>query len=450
MSSADLLEIAQGVVARAREGEGLEAYVARSRSTEIRAYEGEIESLSSAESLGVGVRVVVDGRQGFSYAGSLEPAAVSEALESARDNAEFASPDPWLVLAVPDDVAAPDLDVYDPEVASEPTENKVQMALDLEAALRAADSRITGIESADYFDAIGEAALASTTGIAIESRATRAGLTTFALATDTDGSAQVGFGWSVGRGPRALDIDEAATAAAKRATRMIGATKPESTKCTVVLDPFVTSMFLGIIGSTLSGEAVNKGRSLFAGRLGEEVASPLISLVDDPTDPNAFAASAFDGEGMASRRNVLIGSGRLQSFVHNSSSAFRAGAHSTANAVRGGHSAIPGVGCRALSLTPGDHDPEAIYRLVGDGILIGSVSGLHSGVNPVSGDFSTGAEGVRIRDGQLAEPVREFTIGSTLQRMLLDAVAVGSDIERVPMTASGLTLAIEGVSVGGR
>lgn len=447
--SPDLLDIAAGVVSRAREGEGVEAYVARSRSTEIRAYEGQVESLSSAESLGVGVRVVVDGRQGFAYAGSLEPAAVAEALDAARDNAEFASPDPWLVLAGPDDVAPAELHVFDPAVDTTPTEHKVQMALELEAALRRADSRITGIESADYFDAIGEAALASTTGIAVESRATRAGLSTFALATDTAG-AQVGFGWSVGRGPGVLDIEAAAAAAATRATRMLGATKPDSTRCTVVLDPLVTSMFLGIIGSTLSGESVNKGRSLFAGRLDQEVASSLITLVDDPTDPDAFAASAFDGEGIASRRNVLIGAGTLMGYVHNASSAARAGTKSTGNAVRGGHASIPGVGCRALALAPGQQSPEDIYRSIGEGILIGSVSGLHSGVNPVSGDFSTGAEGVRIRNGELAEPVREFTIGSTLQRMLQDTIAVGSDIERVPGTAAGVSLAIEGVSVGGR
>ncbi|MCP3934066.1 MAG: TldD/PmbA family protein [Actinomycetia bacterium] len=448
--SNSLLATAQRVVARARGDEQIEAYAARSKSTEIRAHNGDVESLSSAESFGIGVRVLVEGRQGFAYAGSLESAAVDEALVAARDNAEFATVDPDLVMAQPDGVAAAELDLVDPSLGSFDVARKIELAIDLEARLRSIDEHISGVESSDYFDVFGEAALASTAGFAIESAATRAGLTAYALAADSDGITQTGFGWSVSRGPGELDPGTAAAAAAERATRLLGATKPQTGRTTVVLDPFVTAMFLGIVGSTFSGEAVNKGRSLFADRVGDEIAADLITLIDDPTDPAAYSASVFDGEGLASRRNVLIDGGRLVGFVHNASSAARAGVTSTASAIRGGHTSIPAVGCRALGLVPGDLDRDELYRSVGDGIVIQSVAGLHSGVNPVSGDFSTGAEGVRIRDGELAEPLREFTIGSTLQRMLLDTVAVGSDVELMPMSASGLSLAIAGVTVSGQ
>ena len=150
--------------------------------------------------------------------------------------------------------------------------------------------------------------------------------------------------------PDDLDIGRAAEDAAQRATRLLGATKPATERLTVVLDPFVTAQFLGILGSTLSGEAVLKGRSLFADRLGESVASPLVELVDDPTNPDAFTATATDGEGLATRRNSLIAGGRLEMFVHNTYTGRRLGAASTGSAVRS-YASTPSVGCRAAGPT---------------------------------------------------------------------------------------------------
>ena len=211
---------------------------------------------------------------------------------------------------------------------------------------------------------------------------------------------------------------------------------------TVVLDPFVSAQFLGIIGSTLNGEAVLKGRSIFAGRVGEDVAATDLTLIDDPTNPLAYTASEIDGEGLATRRNVLIDGGVLQMFVESSYSARRSGAAPTGNATRGGFKTTPGCGCLALSLVPGTRSQAELVADVDEGVLIQMVQGLHSGVNPVSGDFSTGASGLMIRGGQLAEPVREFTIASTLQRMLKDVVEVGGDVEWLPMSAAGVSLVI--------
>src|SRR5699024_7500777 len=281
---------------------------------------------------------------------------------------------------------------------------------------------------------------ASTTGIRVASRDAACHLSVACVAEDADDT-QTGFGFSVGRLPGELDVEVAASDAIRRATRLLGATKPASERTTVVLDPFVTAQFLAVIGGTLSGESVLKGRSLFADRLDEQVGSPLVTLVDDPTNVLAHTAAETDGEGLASRRNLLIDEGRLRTFVHNAYTARRSGTVSTANAVRG-IASTPGAGCRALSLRPGSLDQAALLAEVGTGVLVSSVSGLHSGVNAVSGDFSTGAEGLRIEGGELGAPLREFTIGSTLQRMLADVVAVGADIEWLPMRAAGQSLVI--------
>lgn len=445
--SDDLLDVADRVLAWARDGEQVEVVVGRSCSTEVRVYEGEVESLSSAESAGVGVRVIADGRQGFAYAGTLDPDVLGEVLADARDNAAFGTPDEYLGLAEPDGVAVAELDLFRPGLAEVPTEQKVAMALELERAVRAADARITGIEAAEYADSVGEGVVVSTTGIRATGIESGCYLGAYPLASD-GADTKTGFGFSVGREPSELDISVAAADAARRATRLLGATKPSGGRMTVVLDPYVTAQLLSILAGTLNGEAVLKGRSLFADRLGDEIASPLVTLVDDPTNPLAYTATDTDGEGLATRRNVLVGDGVLRKFAHNAYTARRAGTTSTGSAVRGFKS-TPGVGCRAVSVLPGKLTQPELIAQVGDGILVSSVAGLHSGVNSVSGDFSTGAEGLRISGGALGEPLREFTIASTLQRLLRDVVAIGCDVEWLPMSAAGVSLVVRDVTVSG-
>jgi PmbA protein len=327
-------------------------------------------------------------------------------------------------------------------------EKKVALALELERATRAADPRIRQVSSADYSDSRVEVALVSTTGISSFRRRTNAFLSVDAIA-GTGAETQTGTGFSVGRGPGELVPDEAMDDAVVRATRMLGAQKVQSAHCTVVFDPRVVSTLLGIVASALSGEAVVKGRSLFAGRVGESVAVGGVTLIDDPTDSRAYGATSHDGEGLACRRNVLISEGMLRMFVFDTVSARRAGTVSTGSAVRGGFAGTPSAGCRALVLSPGTKGLEEILAQVGDGLFVQSVTGVHSGVNPVSGDFSVGAEGLMISGGSLAQPVREVTVASTLQRMLQSVVEIGGDLRWLPGVAAGQTLAIADMTLSG-
>jgi len=443
----ELLAICEQIVSKAKDGEQIEAVAVYGKETEVRAYEGEIESLTTAESQGVGIRVVKDGRQGFAHAGTFTPEDLVETLNEARDNLVFATPDEFCGVAEPDGIKPVDLDVFNDELVAVSTEEKVAIALELERRTREGDSRIIGVESADYSDSISESAVMTSTGISAASRETGCSLTTYSLAEENN-ETQTGFGYSIGRCLQDLDIEKASTEAVNRATRMLGSVKPPSGRFTVVLDPWVSAQFLGIVGGTLNAESVQKGRSLFAGRLGEEVAEPSINLIDDPTDPAAFTATSTDGEGLATRRNVLIENGRLNQFVHNSYTARKEGTSSTGSAIRG-YSSTPGVGVQALAVTPGNVSPEDLISEVTDGVLVQGVSGLHSGVNPVSGDFSTGAEGLRIRNGELAEPVREFTIASTIQKMLSGVTGIGNDLQWLPMRSAGVTLVIGELTVSG-
>lgn len=448
----ELLERAERILGFVEGGEEIEVYVASGVDTEVQSYQGEIEELTTSSSSGFGIRILNDtaggARVGTAWAGSLDDEAIEKALREARDNATFATEDEFVAFAGPDGVDAVALTLTDDAVASTPLDEKIAMAIELERLVRSGDTRIRQVDSANYSDYIAEAAIASTTGIRASYARTGAFVSVEAIAND-GGDDQTGWGLSAGRAPGELDVEKAAGDAIRRATRMLGAVKPKSFKCTAVFDPRTAATLFAIIGGALSGEAVVRGRSFFANRLGEIVAASSFTLLEDPTDPRHFSASVYDGEGLACRRNVLIEHGELKAFVYDTVSARRAGTVSTGSAVRGGIAGSPSAGCRALQSAPGDIDQAEILRRVGNGIFVESLIGVHSGVNPVSGDFSVGVTGLMIRDGQLAEPVREVTVASTLQRMLLDVAHVGDDVEWLPGSAAGQTVAIDNIAVSG-
>lgn len=448
MTPEEALDVVDRVVARAMSGEQLEAVCAFVESTEVRAHGGEVEHFVAADEVGVGVRVIDHGATGLSWVGVLDEASLSACVEEARDNARFATSDPNAGLAEPDGVPFAALETVDGALASVEPADKVRFAKDLDAAITDADSRIVGHEGADYADARVVNAVASTAGVRAVEEETIAHAGIWALASDGV-EVTTGFGITFGRGFADLDPAEVTDEAVRRCTAMLGAQKVGSSRVTVVFDPYVTSQFLGVVADMFSAESVVRGRSPFAGRVGEVVASPLVDLRDDPLDPSSVTSVAVDGEGLATRRVPLIEHGRLEGFLHNAYTARCMQTASTGSAVRAGHRSAPGVGPSALMLQPGRSDPSELIAGVTDGLYVTEVSGLHSGVNPISGDVSVGVEGILIRRGELTEPVREVTIGSTVQRMLTDVVAVGSDLRRFPWESTGVTLAIADVMMSG-
>ena len=314
--------------------------------------------------------------------------------------------------------SAVSLDLWRDELASVPTDEKVRIALDLDRATKAADPRIRNVESSSYGDSLTEAALANSLGVEASQRRTTCGASSSAIADDGTG-AQTGYGFVAGRTLADLDLESVPRDAATRACRLLGARPIPGRRIPVILDPLVTRSVLGVLSSAFNGESVLKGRSLFAGREGEQIGATRVTVLDDPTDPRALGAATHDSEGVPTRPTTLIDDGVLRGFLQNVYTGRRSGAGTTGSAVRG-YTSTPGVGVRALRLEPGDHSPEQIMASVPEALYVQSVSGLHSGTNPISGDFSVGAEGLMVRGGDFAEPVREVTIASTLQRMLLD------------------------------
>jgi PmbA protein len=410
-----------------------EAWVEEATSRNIRVYEGEVESLSDAGGRGVGVRAFVDGRSGYAYGTDLSEAGIAEVAGAARAAAEAADPDEFGGL--PDEFGSTPVEgLAAPGLRDWSTERKVELALAVERAARARPG-VTQVENAIYSDAEGSVALANSRGFEAGYDATQ--VWAYASAFAGEGAdLMTGLGVQLGREPGELDPEAIGAEAGDRALALVGARQPESRRCPVVLDAFVAASFVGFIGSMLSAESVQRGRSLFADREGDEIANAAIALTDDPTDPEGPSSAPFDGEGSASRRTPLIGDGRLLTFLFDARTARRAGRATTANASRRSYRSPPSVGTTNLVLQPGSHDLEGLFREAGEGLFVTDVAGLHSGVNPVSGTFSVGASGRLIEGGEPGTPVRELTIASDLVSMLRAVREVGSVGRWVPFGGS--------------
>ncbi len=443
---AELIEIAESIAGSARHGEQVEAYAVRRRDLDVAAFDGSVESFSAAELSGVGVRVIRESRQGFAYAGTLDPKAFEDVFREARDNAEYGTHDDALGLISPGDfpVERLELDLVAHDFGEFDDDSKVCAALDLESDIKAADRRVRTVQTF-YGDAVVEVAIANSAGVSDRQERTFASLSADIVVSDGP-STETGFGYELGRSPSQIDPASVRDEAIERATRLLGGAQPDSQRVPVVFDPFVSAPLIGVIVGTFSGEAVMKGRSIFGDRLGDEIASDRLTIVSDPTDPGAFGATAFDAEGVPTSRVPLVRSGVLERFMQNSYTARRLGATTTSSAVRSSYKSTPGVGAHSVALEPGVATFAELLGAADGGVFVQHVQGLHSGVNPISGDFSVGAEGCWIDGDQLGAPFREATIASSLQRILLDVTAVGCQVRMlaggpaVPILVGEMTL----------
>jgi PmbA protein len=452
-----VIDSARGAVeaALAAGASDAEGYLSEDRGREVRVHGGEVESLSAATKRGIGVRAWIGARVGYAYDTELSGAGIealaARAVEMARaaDEDEFAGP-PVPVRFIPDigGKGAPELS--DPSLGEWSAADVAELALAIERAALESDPRVAGVEQAVYADSAERVAIATSSGIAGEYESTSCYGYVQALA-EGDGARETGLGFDLGRGPAALDPAAIGREGGDRATAMIGARKPQSRACPVVLDPTVAASFVAIVGRGLTASAVQRGRSPFAERLGDEIAGGALVLHDDGLDPDGSASSPFDGEGVARRRTGLIEGGALHSYLYDTYTAHRGGVESTGNAGRAGYRSQPSVAASNLVVAPGALTLDQLLAEAADGVFVTDVAGLHSGVNPVSGVFSVGASGMAIRAGELAEPLREFTIASDLVSMLGAVRAAGATPRWVPFGGSVSTppLLIEEMTIAG-
>lgn len=389
---------------------------------------GEVESLKEAGSRGAGLRVLIGKRSGSSYTSDLTPEGIRAMVNGAIEIAGITSDDPFAGL--PDDSdfgrIETDLQLYFDDVDALSTDEKIRRARDAEAAAFAVDPRINNSEGASFDSYTGTRVFANSRGFLDSYRTSNCSLTTVPVAREGS-SMERDYWMTAARSAARLESPEyVGRKAAERVLQRLGARKVATQKAPVIFEQRVARSLLDHLFDAVNGGAVYRNASFLAGKLGEKVASEKVTVIDDGTIPGLFATSPADDEGVPTRRTVVVENGVLTSYLLNSYSARKLGLRTTGNASRGLTGAAS-VGHGNFYLEPGQTSMEDLIRGVRSGLYVTELIGF--GVNTVTGDYSRGAVGLWIENGELAYPVSEVTIASTLQEILAGIEVVASGLE---------------------
>lgn len=450
MSQNHLMELAQDVVARALRAGATDAECTIVEGDEFSANVRmrEIENLKEAGSRGAGLRILRGRRTGSSYTSDLSGEGIERLVQSAIELADFTTEDPHAGLPDPDEFGSipGDLALYSAEVEQLDTAFKIETAQRAEDAALAADPRIANSEGASFDTHVGRHIFANSRGFSGEYRSSYCSLSTVPVARDGD-SMERDYWYTLARNFAGLEPPEqVGRTAARRALRRLHPVKVATQKVPVIFDQAAARSLLENLFEAVHGMSVYRHESFLAGKLGEKVASDRVTVIDDGTIPGLFGTSPFDDEGVPSRRTVVIDRGVLKSYLLNTYAARKLGMKTTGNASRG-LAGNAGIGHGNFYLEKGVQTPEELIAGVSNGFFVTELMGF--GVNIVTGDYSRGAAGLWIRNGELAFAVSEVTIAGNLKEMLMGLEAAGSDLEFRGSTAAP-TLKIGEMTVGGK
>ena len=404
-----------------------EAAIEIAREFNINVRKGEVETLQKSVSKGLGLRVYINKALGFSYTSDLSPETLEETVKKTVELARITESKPWQGL--PDFGPQPlaDLDLYDAELAAVPDEKKIAVAKEVERIAMAQDKRITNSEGGSFSNTENEAGLFNSKGISCVLKETSCGFNTYVIAGE--GDAMQGGGWSSYKRffKELAPVEEVAKKAAQRAVEMLGAKPVETKKVPVVFDRYAAPAFWGGILYALNGDAVFRKTTFMTEMLEKPVASPLVTLVDDPTRPRFISSIPFDGEGNATRKVIVIDKGVLKTFYYDSQTARKAGVKVHTMARRYGYKGGPVAGSLCITVENGKDDPAALFKDIKEGLLVTGMRG--SGTDVTTGAFSVGCSGFWIVDGAKAFPVDGVTLGGTTLEILKGIDKVANDLD---------------------
>lgn len=446
----NLLDIATEAVERAvkRGATGAECTISEGDEFSASVRMSEVETLKEAGSRSAGIRILKGKHVGSSYTSDLSREGIAQMLDAAFQIGEITTEDPFAGLPDAADLGKidGDLQLYSTDIDALTTPEKIELARRTEAAALAYDPRITNSKGASFDTYAGRRVFANSLGFAGEYRTSYCSLSVMPVAKE--GSLMERDYWhSAARRFSGLDQpEEVGRIAAERVIRRLGARKMPTQKVPVIFEPRTAKSLLGHVFEAVNGSAIYRGASFLAGKLGQKIASDAVTIIDDGTLPGLMGTSPFDDEGVPSRRTVVVENGVLKSYLLNSYAARKLGLRTTGNASRG-VTGNAGISTGNFYLQKGVQTQDELVRGVKNGFLVTELIG--HGVNIVTGDYSRGAAGIWIRDGELAFPVSEVTIASTLQEMLAGIVAIADDL-RFRNSMESPTLMIGEMTVGGK
>jgi PmbA protein len=445
-----LKETAQSIVSRAmRGGASAAECVAREGdefSTLVRL--GQVETLKESGSKSIGVRVFFGKRAASTYSSDFSREGLDRMVKSALELAKITSEDPF--GGIPDAAQLGqingDLDLYHQDVYSLPGSERIDYARRAEKAALDFDPRIKNSEGGSFDAATGRKVLANSHGFIGEYKRSYCSVAAVPIAQSENGAMQRDYWFSVARTLKKLDPPEqVGKVAAERTLRRLGARKVKTAQVPVVFDPMVATSILEHIFEGVNGDSVYRGASFLAGKLGQKIAGDNVTIIDDGTIPGGFGTSPFDGEGVPTRRTVVIEKGVLKSYLLNTYTAKKLKLSTTGNASRG-LAGTPGIGPGNYFLQPGQRSPKQLIADIKEGLYVTEFLG--HGANLVTGDYSRGASGMWISGGEFAYPVEEITVAGNLKEMFRNISEIASDLEFRGALASP-TLRIDGLTVGG-
>jgi len=446
----DLKDLAQDIVRRAMQGGATAAECVIREGDEFSTLVrlGQVETLKEAGSKAIGVRVFYGKRAASTYSSDFSPEGLDRMLKSALDLAKITSEDPFAGIPEPSQLGAlaGDLDLYSKDVYSLPGEERISYARRAEKAALDFDPRIKNSDGGSFDAATGHKILANSHGFVGEYQRSYCAIAAVPIAQAENGAMQRDYWYSVARRLSRLETPEhVGKVAAERTIRRLGARKAKTAHVPVVLDPLVAVSMLDHIFEGVNGDSVYRGASFLAGKLGQKIAGDHVNVIDDGTMPGGFGTSPFDGEGIPTRRTIVIENGVLKSYLLNTYTAKKLGLETTGNASRG-LAGTPGIGPGNYFLQPGTKTPQQIISGIKEGLYVTEFLG--HGVNLVTGDYSRGASGLWISGGELAYPVEEITVAGNLKEIFFNISEIGNDLEfRGAMACP--TIRIEGLTVGG-
>jgi PmbA protein len=446
----DLCEIATSVVSRTMQSGATAAEAVVRDGTEFSTLVrlGQVETLKEAGSRALGLRVYLGQRAASTYSSDFSEESVSRMIKGALELAKVTSEDPNAGLPDRSEMGSVpgDLKLYYDDVASLDPKEGIDYARRAERAALNYDPRIKNSEGGSFDAATGHRVLANSLGFVGEYKRSYCSLCAVPIAQAEHGSMQRDYWFSAARTLSRLESPESlGREAARRALRRLGARKIASIRVPIVLDRVVAASFLANIFDAACGDSIYRQSSFLVGKLGEKIAGTNITVIDDGTMPGGFGTSPFDDEGVPTRRTTVIENGVLKSYLLNTYTARKLGLKTTGNASRG-LAGTPSVGSGNFFLQPGERTPQQIIAGIQRGFLVTEFLGV--GVNLVTGDFSRGASGLWIENGELTYPVEEVTVAGNLKDMLNNISEIGNDLEFRSSTACP-TVRIEGMTIAG-
>ncbi|MEZ4616672.1 MAG: TldD/PmbA family protein [Caldilineaceae bacterium] len=443
-------ELAQRVVNQAtNDGVEVEAYIAVGSETNIQVRGGAVEKFSYAGSKGLGVRVIKAGQMGYAYTSDFSDESIAKTIATALTLSEVADADEHRRLPDPKPLSDEDLAIYDSSLLAVDAETKVAFQKAVEAAALAYDDRVQVSIMNSYIDGISEVYLANSKGFQGSYNSTFAGAYIMVMAVDESDRA-TGFGLQIGRSLNDIDAATVGRQAAEQAVNLLGGKPVPTQTATVVYHPVAATALLGAISQALTAEAMQRNRSFLQGKLGQTVASDVVTLLDNGRLPGGLATRPFDDEGNPTSATRLIDEGVLQAVIYDAYTADRDGTNSTGNAMRGSHRAAPSLAPSNFYIQPGPDDADALIAGVEKGLYVINTMNTHS-INPVSGDYSVSAQGFWIENGKLTHPVNNVTIALPLGQILQNVRAVGNDLTFLPFGGAigSPTIRVDNVVIGG-